>query len=126
MFRVKIHFQVAKICISTTNLLLTITRRNSLISCKEAADEFCTKTSAPNTGKPDLESFFSGRLTTKEELLEFALPQIGDRCKQADSCPKRVRSRRCSQILFLVLCENLFKTFPSLPNKNLLCLAILQ
>ena len=45
------------------------------ISCKEAADEFCTKTSAPNTGKPDLKSFFSGRLT-KEELLEFALPQV--------------------------------------------------
>ena len=30
------------------------------------------------------------------------------------------------KIVFLVLCENLLKTFPSLPNKNLLCLAILQ
>ena len=50
------------------------------ISCKEAADEFCTKTSAPNTGNPDLESFFSGRLS-KEELLEFALPQVARKSK---------------------------------------------
>ena len=43
MSRVNIHFQVAKICISTTKLLLTIARRDTLLSCKEAANEFAQK-----------------------------------------------------------------------------------
>ena len=32
-------------------------KEHLLEAAKEAADEFCTKASAPNTGKPDLESF---------------------------------------------------------------------
>ena len=96
-----------------------------LRSCKEAADEFCTKTSAPNTGKPDFESI-SAEGSLRKSFWSLPSRRSPERCKQADSCLKRVRSRRCSQILFLVLSKNLFKAFPSLPNKNLLCLAILQ
>ena len=84
---------------------------------------FCTRTSAPNTGKPDLE-FFGGRLI-KEDLLRLglALPQVAR--KVQTSCFRK-EQEGAVKIVFLVLCENLFKTFPSLPNKKLLCLAVLQ
>lgn len=60
--------------------------------------------------------FFSGRLT-KEELLE--LP-AGRQKGTNKLIHVRKEHEGAVKIVFLVLCENLSKTFPSLPNKKLL------
>ena len=122
--RVNIHFQVAKICISTTKLLLTIARRDILYKLRGSRWWILHKNLGHEHRKARLAEFFSGRLT-KEELLELCPP--AGRQKGANKLIHvRKEQEVAIKIVFLVLCENLFKHFPSLPNKNLLCLAILQ
>ena len=92
------------------------------ISCKEAADEFLDRNLSPYHRKARLTEFLNGRLS-KEEFLELALPQVArivqtsrfmyEKCKtKSDEIRKEAVKNE-----FLALCENLFRTFPSLPKE---------
>ena len=76
---------------------------------------------SPTTGKSDL-LIFNGRLTN-EELLELLLQQVA-RMAQTRRFIKEKSKNKSGEIRkaevkneFVVLCKNLFRTFPSLPGE---------
>ena len=92
------------------------------ISCKEAVDVFLDKDLSPYRRKARLREFFNGRLSN-EELVEIALPQIAKTVQTSQFMYEKCRNksgeirREALKNEFIELCENIFRTFPSLPRE---------
>lgn len=94
-----------------------------LISCKEAADLFLDKDLSTYHRKARLRELFKERLTD-DELVEFALPQLAKIVQTSQFMYEKCRIQKSGEIRkeavktnFTELCENIFRTFPSLPRE---------
>ena len=92
------------------------------LNCKEATDLFLDEDLSPCQRKARLRELFKGRLTS-EELVELALPQIAKIARASqfiyEKCKKKSGEIRKEAVKneFIELCEDIFRTFPSLPKE---------